>query len=219
MVKESAAHSSGASEEQLAKNLRKFVSGHQTLLSWAAFQALQLRRIPAHIRTMALHVDLEYRPNADPARRCVSFSYSFRAFDLLIRLSSFVVSSARLVSRAVVESYDPLVAEDIARRESRCRRSGGIGCAVVLIQCGPTSQVMPVECDSPARIGWDTREDWQAILERYIEAGRTDFQPITTTSRGYVQVPPSLASVMTLMMCMGAVLIASSSLVFRVIYG
>lgn len=60
------------SEEQLAKHLRKFVSGHQMLLSWSAFQALQLRRIPANIRTMALHVDLEYRPHADPARRCVS---------------------------------------------------------------------------------------------------------------------------------------------------
>lgn len=74
---------------------------------------------------------------------------------------------------------------------------------------------MPVECDSPARIGWDTREDWCAILERYIEAGRVDFQPITTTARGYVPI----FYVPTVAICFGAVLIAIRSLAFRVIYG
>lgn len=138
--------------------------------------------------------------------------YAFFLILIFIRACSFVVASARLVSRSLVESYDPLVAEDIARRESRCRKSGGIGCAVVLVQCGPTSQVMPVECDSPARIAWDTRDDWTAILERYVEAGRVDFQPITTTARGYV---PSLF-LFSLAICVGAVLIASY---FRVIYG
>ena len=58
------------------------------------------------------------------------------------------------------------------------------GTAVILVQCGGMSQVMPVECDSPSRISWDAREDWSEILERYVETGRTDFQPISTTSRG-----------------------------------
>lgn len=59
------------SEEVIAKNLRKFVSAHQTLLNWAAFQALQLRRVPANIRSLALHVELQYRNHPDPARRYV----------------------------------------------------------------------------------------------------------------------------------------------------
>lgn len=133
---------------------------------------------------------------------------------LTLKIHRFVVASARLVPRSLVESYDPLVADDIARRESRCRKSGGIGCAVVLIQCGPTSQVMPVECDSPARIAWDTRDDWAAILERYVEAGRVDFQPITTSARGYV-----VFYLLALAFCFAAVLTASRSLLFRVIYG
>ncbi|KAL5525462.1 hypothetical protein ACEPAG_6797 [Sanghuangporus baumii] len=153
------------SEEVIAKNLRKFVSAHQTLLSWAAFQALQLRRVPANIRSLALHVELQYRSHSDPARR-------------------FTVSSVRIVQRSLVESYDPLVTQDIHRREERCRRSGGIGTAVILVQSGGMSQVMPVECDSPSRIAWDAREDWADILARYTEAGRVDFQPVTTTSRG-----------------------------------
>lgn len=94
------------------------------------------------------------------------------------------ISSARLIPRSYIESRDPLVAQDIKRREERCRANGGIGAAVILIQCGELSQVMPAECDAPSRIPWDTREDWENILERYVEAGRTDFKPVTTTSRG-----------------------------------
>ncbi|THH03134.1 hypothetical protein EW145_g6502 [Phellinidium pouzarii] len=159
--------SSAMSEDALAKNLRKFCSAHQTLLNWSVFQALQLRRVPANIRTMALHVDLKYRNHTDSARR-------------------FVVATARIVQRSVVESYDPLVAQDIQRREERCRRAGGIGAAVILVQCGAMSQVMPVECDSPSRISWDTRDDWADILARYVEGGRVDFQPVTTTSKGVI---------------------------------
>lgn len=96
----------------------------------------------------------------------------------------FVVTRTSFVSRSYVESADPLVGEDIKRREDRCRRSGGIGCAVVLIQCDAISQVMPVECDAPARLGWDMRTDWADILARYADGGRVDFQPITTTSKG-----------------------------------
>ncbi len=79
---------------------------------------------------------------------------------------------------------DPLVGQDIMRREERCRKSGGIGCVVVIIQCGEISQVMPVEVDSPSRISWDMREDWPQVLQHYVESGRTDFKPISTTARG-----------------------------------
>ncbi|KAF9037558.1 hypothetical protein BJ165DRAFT_1353456 [Panaeolus papilionaceus] len=79
---------------------------------------------------------------------------------------------------------DPLVIADIQRREERCRQNGGIGTLVVIIQCGSTSQVMPVEVDPPSKITWDTREDWAQVLSHFVESGRTDFKPISTTSRG-----------------------------------
>ena len=95
-----------------------------------------------------------------------------------------MIQSTRLIPRSHIEARDPLVAKDIERREQRCRAQGGIGTAVLLVQCGGLSQVMPVECDAPSRISWDTRDDWTDILERYVEAGRVDFRPVTTTSRG-----------------------------------
>lgn len=79
---------------------------------------------------------------------------------------------------------DPLVGADILRREDRCRKSGGIGCVVILIQCGDISQVMPVEVDSPSRISWDTRDDWADVLRHFVDSARTDFKPISTTARG-----------------------------------
>ncbi|KDR68493.1 hypothetical protein GALMADRAFT_78408 [Galerina marginata CBS 339.88] len=79
---------------------------------------------------------------------------------------------------------DPLVIADIQRREERCRQSGGIGTLVVIIQCGTTSQVMPVEVDPPAKIAWDSRDDWAQVLSHFVESGRTDFKPISTTPRG-----------------------------------
>lgn len=79
---------------------------------------------------------------------------------------------------------DPLVGEDIRRREERCRKNGGIGTAVIIIQCGEISQVMPVEVDSPNKITWDMREDWSDVLRHFVDSGRTDFKPISTTSRG-----------------------------------
>jgi hypothetical protein len=99
-------------------------------------------------------------------------------------LSRFVIQSASLIPRSMIEQRDPLVAKDIERREARCRAAGGIGTAIVLVQCGGLSQVMPVECDAPSRISWDMREDWASILERYVEAGRVDFMPVTTTAKG-----------------------------------
>jgi hypothetical protein len=96
----------------------------------------------------------------------------------------FLIKGTHIVNRTFVTARDPLVAADIQRREERCRRSGGIGTAVVLIQCGAVSQVMPVEVDAPARIPWDERNDWAAVLAHYVDSGRTDFKPISTTSRG-----------------------------------
>jgi len=152
-------------DENLAKYLRKFTSTHSTLLGWAGFQALQLKRIPANVRQQALLVELEYNEHADATRR-------------------FSVAGTHLVSRSYVTSRDPLVAADIQRREERCRRNGGIGTAVVLIQCGSISQVMPVEVDPPSKISWDSRDDWAEVLRHFVESGRTDFKPISTSARG-----------------------------------
>ena len=96
----------------------------------------------------------------------------------------FAVKGTHIVHRTYVTSRDPLVAADIQRREERCRRAGGIGTAVVLIQCGAVSQVMPVEVDAPAKISWDERNDWADVLGHFVDTGRTDFKPISTTARG-----------------------------------
>ncbi|TFY82383.1 hypothetical protein EWM64_g1628, partial [Hericium alpestre] len=99
-------------------------------------------------------------------------------------VTRFVISGTHVVPRTYVTSRDPLVAADIQRREERCRRAGGIGTAVVLIQCGGISQVMPVEVDPPSKITWDAREDWADVLTHFVASGRTDFKPISTTARG-----------------------------------
>jgi len=156
---------SGYADENLAKNLRKFTSLHSNLLGWAGFQALQLKRMPTNIRQQALLIELTCTNNADPNRR-------------------FSVASTHLVSRSYVTDRDPLVAADIQRREERCRRHGGIGTAVVLIQCGAISQVMPVEVDPPSKISWDSRDDWAEVLRHFVESGRADFKPISTSARG-----------------------------------
>jgi len=96
----------------------------------------------------------------------------------------FVIKGTHIVPRTYVTSRDPLVAADIQRREERCRRAGGIGTAVVLIQCGGVSQVMPVEVDPPSKISWDERNDWADVLAHFIDSGRSDFKPISTTARG-----------------------------------
>ena len=96
----------------------------------------------------------------------------------------FNIKSTHIVPRTYVTDNDPLVGEDIRRREDRCRRNGGIGTAVIIIQCGEISQVMPVEVDSPAKITWDTRADWSDVLCHFVDSGRTDFMPISTTAQG-----------------------------------
>lgn len=163
--KQSAA-SHGYSED-VVKGLRKFTSAHATLLGWAGFQALQLKRVPSNVRQYALLVELSYRSSSDSLRR-------------------FSIKSTQIVPRTYVTDNDPLVGEDIRRREDRCRKNGGIGTAVIIIQCGEVSQVMPVEVDSPSKISWDSRDDWANTLHHFVDAGRTDFKPISTTSRGVV---------------------------------
>lgn len=61
---------SGVSED-LVRGLRKFTSAHADLLSWAGFQALQLKRMPSNVRQQALLVELSPRSSSDPLRRCV----------------------------------------------------------------------------------------------------------------------------------------------------
>ncbi|KAI9568149.1 hypothetical protein HD554DRAFT_2100218 [Boletus coccyginus] len=152
-------------DENLVKHLRKFTSTHSPLLGWAGFQALQLKRLPANIRQNALLIELSYNPHAESLYR-------------------FSVAGTHIVPRSYVTSHDPLVAADIDRREERCRRSGGIGTLVILVQCGGISQVMPVEVDPPSKITWDERDDWPEVLRHFVESGRTDFKPISTTNRG-----------------------------------
>ncbi|KAJ3995577.1 hypothetical protein F5050DRAFT_1766456 [Lentinula boryana] len=150
-------------DENIAKNLRKFCSAHTSLLCWVGFQALQLKRVPSNIRQHALIIDLAPHSHPEGHRR-------------------FSVVSACIVKRNYIG--DALVLADIQRRDDRCRQNGGIGALVVLVQCAGISQVMPIEVDPPSKISWDTREDWASVLHHFVESGRTDFQPISTTSRG-----------------------------------
>jgi hypothetical protein len=45
---------------------------------------------------------------------------------------------------------------------------------------------MPVEVDPPAKISWDERKDWAEVFAHFVDSGRTDFKPISTTTRGLV---------------------------------
>src|ERR1700722_4396114 len=111
---------------------------------------------------------------------------------------SFTIKGTHIVPRSYVTDRAPIVAEDIKQREDRSRATGGIGCAVILIQCGGISQVMPVEVDPPSKISWDMRDDWAEVLKHFVESGRTDFKPVSTTARGCVfRFPPP--SVLTLL--------------------
>jgi hypothetical protein len=58
-------------DENLVKHLRKFTSTHSSLLGWAGFQALQLKRLPANIRQNALLIELSYNSHTESLYRCV----------------------------------------------------------------------------------------------------------------------------------------------------
>jgi len=156
---------SASLNESLTKDLRKFTLLHSTLLGWAGFQALQLKRMPANIRQQALLIELNRTNNCDTNHR-------------------FSIAGTHLVSRSYILARDPHVTADIQRREERCRRDGGIGTVVILIQCGSISQVIPVEMD-PIKIAWDSRKDWAQVLHHFVESGCTDFKPISTPASIY----------------------------------
>lgn len=151
------------SEENIAKNLRKFTSAHTSLLSWAGFQALRLRRVPANIRQKLFCVEVEPRGHVESHRR-------------------FTLVGTHVLPLSHIR--DPLVMQDLQWREQRARSSGGLGLLVILIQCGGVSQVLPVEVDDLRKVSWDEREDWEEVVERFVESGRVDFMPISTTARG-----------------------------------
>ena len=64
-------------DDGLVKGLRKYVSAHSSLLSWAGFQALKLKRMPSNIRHNALLIELDYHASAaDPLRRYARLPHS-----------------------------------------------------------------------------------------------------------------------------------------------
>ena len=48
--------------------------------------------------------------------------------------------------------------------------------------------MMPVEVDPPSQISWDSRDDWSEVARHFVNSGRTDFKPISTSSRGSVEI-------------------------------
>jgi hypothetical protein len=166
-------------DENLLKNLRKFTSAHSSLLGWAGFQALQLKRLPANVRQSALLVQLSPHSHPESHRR-YDFMLTSPPNPLMFR--RFSVVGTQVVPRTYIR--DPVVVADIQSREDRCRQNGGIGAAVVILQCGGVSQVMPIEVDPPAKISWDSRTDWADVLRHFVDSGRTDFKPISTTPKG-----------------------------------
>jgi len=113
--------------------------------------------MPSNIRKYALLIELDWRGGNDPGRR-------------------FEVADTHLLPLSYLSS-DPVVCADIQRREDRSRRTGGIGAAVVLLQCGRISQVMPVEVDPPAKVPWASISDWEDLLSHWIDGGRGEFVP------------------------------------------
>jgi hypothetical protein len=78
-------------DENIAKLLRRFTSQHTTLLGWAGFQALQLKRVPSNVRQSALLIELTPRPSGDPHRQCVFPRSSSRDLTLTPFLPSLQV--------------------------------------------------------------------------------------------------------------------------------
>jgi len=124
----------------------------------------------------------------------------YQALLFTILVNRFEINGTRIVPLSILGS-DPVVVADIQRRKDRCRRTGGIGAAVVLIQCGRISQVMPVEVripcphfsffpravetlinahfqvDSPAKIPWASTPEWEDLLCRWVDCGTGSFEP------------------------------------------
>ncbi|KIY69354.1 hypothetical protein CYLTODRAFT_349672 [Cylindrobasidium torrendii FP15055 ss-10] len=143
-----------SSPEHIVHGLRKFAESYNDLLGWVAFQALQLRRHPANIRQRAFLVELSPRNHSDRARR-------------------FTIAGTHIISRSYIS--DPVVQQDIQRREHRARSMGGFGAMVVVLQCGGVSQVMPIEIQSGEQ--WRHNEEWSSVFHHCIEAGLEYYLP------------------------------------------
>jgi hypothetical protein len=188
----------------VVKHLRKFTSAHQELLNWAVFQALQLKRVPANIRQQALIVELDYHPNAPDS---LHWYASLAILTDLLFAHGFTLNLAS-PSREPTSFLGhtspgpmPMLPLIFSDETTGAGGSGGIGAAVVSIQCGGLSQVMPVEVDPPSQITWDSRDDWSEVARHFVNSGRTDFKPISSTSRGsvYILSPVHLTFLLTLL--------------------
>jgi len=56
-------------DENVVKLLRKFTSHYESLLGWAGFQALKVKRVPSNIRRNVLLIDLHLHSGPDARRR------------------------------------------------------------------------------------------------------------------------------------------------------
>jgi len=141
----------------IAKRLRTFCACHQTLIVWTAYQALSLRRQPGNLTEKCLLIELNYDAKA-------TLKFVFKA--------SFIMPREYLAQHA-----DPIIVNDVVRRDERCKRAGGVGTALVLVQAGGMAEVMPIELDQPVTFAaWEEREDWEQIFE-YFTASEKPFCP------------------------------------------
>lgn len=145
----------------MAKRLRVFVTVKQTLLVWTAWQALQLRQHPSNLREKLVLIELDYEP-----KNTLKFTFK----------RSFIMPRSYLAQHA-----DPLIVADVQRRDERCLRSGGVGTALVLLQCGALAEVMPIEMDQERVFqAWDIRDDWEDILQYFITSDRQFAPPLVS---------------------------------------
>ncbi|KAH7106937.1 hypothetical protein BKA62DRAFT_685568 [Auriculariales sp. MPI-PUGE-AT-0066] len=143
----------------MAKRLRTFSALKATLLVWAAYQGLNIRKMPQNLTTKCLLIELNYEPKA-------TLKFSFK--------KAFILPREYLAQHA-----DPIIVDDVVRRDERCRRAGGVGTALVLLQCGGMAEVMPIELDQPSTFNaWEDREDWESILEYFTTSDRPFGPPI-----------------------------------------
>lgn len=153
-------------DSKLSQHLRKFVSRHEELIQWAAVQALEIKRAPFNMTQKALVIVLDHRPHPKSLLQFTVKQAQTTPLDTLLRDS------------------EPTLLSELQQREARSRARGGLGALVVIVQCGGIIQVVPVEV--PCHLTWDSRDDWEPTLRKFVSEGRTDFKPISTTSHGVI---------------------------------
>jgi hypothetical protein len=140
----------------LAKRLRVFAGCKQTLIVWTAWQALR-----DNLSEKCLLIELAYEPKA-------TLKFSFK--------KAFVMPREYLSQHA-----DPIIVDDVKRRDERCRRAGGVGTALCLLQCQAMAEVMPIELDQPATFAaWEIREDWESIFDFFVSSDRPFAPPLVS---------------------------------------